>query len=127
VLSARVTACCPTVTATRFARPTIRRALRAPERPVANIRLRAAARLRKLDARADVLRRLRPVALLRPRDELRDLRDALERPRDERLDFLRPPPRDLLPLDLRALAIVNISCCGVPQAAFARIAHISVD
>jgi hypothetical protein len=54
-----------------------------------------------------VLRRLRALDLLRPRDELRDLRAALERPRDERLDFLRPPPRDLLPLDLRALAIVT--------------------
>lgn len=87
----------------------MRRALRAPERPLANTRLRALDRLRGLDAR--VLRRLRPVdlrplCLLRPRDELRDLRDALERPR-ERLDFLLRPPRDLLPLDLRALAIVT--------------------
>jgi hypothetical protein len=89
----------------------MRRALRAPERPVANTRLREVA-LRKLDARANAPRRLRPVDLrpadlVRPRDELRVLRDALERPRDERLDLLRAPPRDLLPLDLRALAIAT--------------------
>jgi len=96
-VSARVTACCPTVTATRFARRTIRRA---------RGRARAIAARPRDFAREAVLRRLRPVDLLRPRDE-RDLRAALERPRDERLDFLRPLLRDLLPLDLRALAIVT--------------------
>lgn len=88
------------MTATRFARLAMRRALRAPERPLANTRLR------ELDLRDDVLRRLRPADLVRPRAELRDLRAVLERPRDERLDLLRPP-RDLLPLALRALAIVT--------------------
>lgn len=102
----------------------MRRALRAPERPLANTRLRALDRLRDFDARAVVLRRLRPVALLRPREELRDLRDALERPR-ERLDFLRPPPRDLLPLDLRALAIVTSPVAEFDSTVRKNRAHFS--